>query len=85
MPKSTFTDAYDYAVDTLIAARKDAGLTQVDLAERLGKPQPFVSKYERKVRRLDVAEFCAIARAIRRDPVELFAEAVKRMPKRIEI
>lgn len=55
----------------LIAARKDAGLTQVDIAERLDKPQSFVSKYERGERRLDVVEFIDVARAIGIDPCSI--------------
>ena len=41
--------------------RLDAGLTQVDLARRLGQPQSYVSKCECGERRLDVfelEEFC---------------------------
>ncbi len=53
-------------------ARKKAGLTQHDLAKRLGRPQSFVAKYEGGERRLDVIEFIAIARAIGSDPVRLF-------------
>jgi transcriptional regulator with XRE-family HTH domain len=53
-----------------IQARKSAGLTQVDLADRLGRPQSFVSKYERGERRLDVIEFCEVCRALGVDPVE---------------
>lgn len=52
---------------------------------RLGKPQPFVSKIERGVRRIDVVEFCAIARALKLDPVELFASVCARLPKVVEI
>ncbi|OYX48804.1 MAG: hypothetical protein B7Y90_09150 [Alphaproteobacteria bacterium 32-64-14] len=52
---------------------------------RLGKPQPFVSKIERGVRRIDVVEFYAIARALKRDPVELFASVCARLPKVVEI
>ncbi len=48
----------------LIEARQTAGLTQADLAKRLGKPQSFVSKYERGERRLDVLELIDIATAI---------------------
>jgi transcriptional regulator with XRE-family HTH domain len=36
--------------------RQDAGLTQVELALKLGKPQPFVSYYESGARRLDLLE-----------------------------
>jgi transcriptional regulator with XRE-family HTH domain len=32
-------------------------LTQIELAERIGQTQPFVSSYERSERRLDVIEF----------------------------
>jgi transcriptional regulator with XRE-family HTH domain len=36
--------------------RKEAGLTQVGLAERLGKPQSYVSKVERGERIIDLVE-----------------------------
>ncbi len=45
-------------------ARDKAGLSQVELAGRLGRPQSFVSKYESGERRLDVAEFIEICRAM---------------------
>ena len=47
-------------------------MTQVDLARALDKPQPFVSLVERGERRLDVIEFCQIARALGVDPSVLF-------------
>jgi transcriptional regulator with XRE-family HTH domain len=50
--------------ELLIEARKKAGLTQVEVAERLGKPQSFVAKYEGGERRLDVIEFVAVAEAL---------------------
>lgn len=44
--------------------RLDAGLRQEDLAKRLGKPQPYVSKYESGERRLDVLELREICIAV---------------------
>ncbi len=47
--------------DLLRQIRIDAGLTQVQLAEKLGKPQSYVSKAEMGERRLDFIEtldFC---------------------------
>jgi transcriptional regulator with XRE-family HTH domain len=58
----------------LVDARKTAGLTQIDLSARLNRPQSFVSKYERGERRLDVTEFIEVARALKVNPTELFAE-----------
>jgi transcriptional regulator with XRE-family HTH domain len=52
-----------------IEARKLAGLTQVELADRLKRPQSFVSKYERGERKLDVIELCEVCRALKIDPV----------------
>ncbi|MCR6643375.1 MAG: helix-turn-helix domain-containing protein [Terricaulis sp.] len=85
MPQSLFTDAYATLLETLIQARQGAGLTQAELSERLGRPQPFISKVERGVRRLDVIEFYALARALGADPVRLFAKVVNRLPRKVEI
>ena len=43
----------------MIAARKDAGVRQTDLAARLDQPQSYVSKVENRERRIDVAEYVA--------------------------
>ncbi len=68
MTKSVFTQKHDRFRQMLVQARKDSGLTQVQLAERLARPQSFVSKVERGERRLDVVEFFEVARAIGIDP-----------------
>ena len=64
----------------MIAARKAAGLTQQDLAQRLKKPQSFVAKYEGGERRVDVVEFLAITRAIGTDPVRILRALQKKRP-----
>lgn len=78
MPSSIFTQRHQEFIAFLASVRKAAGITQVELAERLGRPQSFVSKVERGERRLDVIEFCQVAEGLGRDPEELLREFVKR-------
>ena len=61
MVASLHTFQYETFRGLLIKARKEAGLTQVELAQRLNCPQSFVSKYERGERRLDFTEFMQIS------------------------
>ncbi len=53
MPKSQFTDSYRLFLGVLIAARKEANLTQAELAALIGKKQTFISIIETGVRRID--------------------------------
>jgi transcriptional regulator with XRE-family HTH domain len=61
----------------LAAARRRVNVTQDQLAARLGKPQSFVSEYERGQRRIDVVEFLVISRTLGVDALDLFAEIAK--------
>lgn len=85
MPKSVFTGAYATMLAVLVAARRDAGITQIELARRLGRTQSFISQIERGVRRLDVIEFYAIAQAMKIDPVELFTVVARKLPAEVGI
>lgn len=76
MPSSIFTQRHQEFIGFIASARKAAGITQVELADRLGRPQSFVSKVERGERRLDVIEFCQVAEALGRDPAVLLREFV---------
>jgi transcriptional regulator with XRE-family HTH domain len=67
MPKSIHTDKYSRFCDLLIKYRNDKGLTQTQLAEKLGKPQSFVSKYEIGERRLDFIEVLELAEILQFD------------------
>ena len=71
MAKSIYSKRYRQFLDLLIQARKEADLTQVEVASRLNRPQSFVSKYENGERRLDVVEFLDVAKAIDFDAVKL--------------
>ena len=43
-------------IEKLIAARKKAGLTQLEAAKKLDKPQSFISKIESGERNIDFLE-----------------------------
>ena len=63
MPKGHAVSAEAQLQLLLRQVRTEAGLTQTEIAQRLGQPQSFVSKYESGERRLDVLELrqvCAV-------------------------
>lgn len=78
MPKSPFSRKHEHFRELLAEARRGAGLTQVALAKKLGRPQSFVSKFERGERRLDVIEFLDVTRALRVDPAQIIADLERR-------
>ena len=74
MAQSTHNPDYQLLLTVLKAARKRAGVSQVDLAERLGNTQTFVSKCERGERRIDAVELVEFAEALGVQPLELMGE-----------
>ncbi len=70
MPSSLHSHYYQIFRNLLVSAREKSGLTQVQIAERLGKPQSFISKYERGERRLDFPEFIELADVLGIDIVD---------------
>ncbi|MBS0206649.1 MAG: helix-turn-helix transcriptional regulator [Planctomycetes bacterium] len=77
LPKSLYSPTYARFLVELRNTRLDAGLTQIDAAERLGRPQSFVSKCESGERRVDVAEFLAFCQAFEVDPCEVIRKLLK--------
>lgn len=66
------------AVATVIgAARRQAGLTQRDLATRLERPHSVIGMIESNQRQVNVPEFIAIAEAMGADPADLFKRVVR--------
>ena len=57
--------------EALAALRQELGISQRELARRIGKPPSFVNKIELFERRLDVIEFIVIAEALGRKPDQL--------------
>lgn len=64
MEKSIYTREYTALTRLLCEARETAGVTQVELADKLGQSQSFVSKYERGERRLDVIQLRTVCQAL---------------------
>lgn len=61
MPKSIRTNEYKKLVSRLKQARLDSDLTQKQVAEKIKRPQSYISKVEAGEQRLDVIELKKLA------------------------
>lgn len=64
MPKSLHSPGHRRLTRLLREVRTEAGLTQVELADRLGRTQSFVAKVEGGERRVDLIELDDICKAL---------------------
>jgi transcriptional regulator with XRE-family HTH domain len=71
--RSLHTEAYQRFLERLRKVREEAGLTQVEVAERLGRPPSYVSKCESGERRVDVVELSEFA-AVYGKAIDFFLE-----------
>jgi len=62
-----YSKEYKDIIERLKTARIEAGLAQQEVAEKLGKPQSFISKIESGERRLDVVEIKKFASIYKKD------------------
>ncbi len=76
---------YRAAVRVLVEARESAGMTQRDLAAKLGKPPSFVAKIEVGERKIDLVEFIAIGRALGEPGAALFERVLAALPSDLEL
>ena len=61
----------------IAAARKEAGLTQRDVASGLKRPHSVIGMIESNQRQVNMPEFIAIAEVIGADPVDLFRRVLR--------
>jgi transcriptional regulator with XRE-family HTH domain len=71
---------YKALIGLLVARREAAGLTQSDLAARLGKSQSFVARLENGQRRTTVVEFMTLGKILRFDPYKVISTLEKMAP-----
>ena len=69
--RSIYHPQYKKIVNWLISERLMRNITQEQLAQKLNRPQSFVSKYENCERRLDIIEFIEICKALNANPQDL--------------
>lgn len=62
MIKSIHTKEYAYFVERLRKARLEAGLTQVQVAKKIGRPQSHISNVESGQQRVDIVELQRFAK-----------------------
>jgi transcriptional regulator with XRE-family HTH domain len=77
MEKSTFSPLNAVFRERLRAFRREAGLTQRELAERLEREPSFIARLELGERRLDVIEFYWLCTACGLDPVRAAADVMR--------
>lgn len=86
MTKSIHRDEYQVFLALLKQRRTDAGLTQVQCSEELGRSQSFVSDVERGLRRLDLLQLrdhCAVLGITLTDFVTEFERLAPRRAARL--
>jgi transcriptional regulator with XRE-family HTH domain len=68
-----YQKAYQRFLTRLVQARREAGLTQVEVGKRLGKAHSFLSKCELGERRVDFVELQQLAKIYKKD-LSFFAD-----------
>lgn len=74
--RDKFDPLYQALIDALVKERKARGLTQTDVADRMGTDQSQISKFERYERRLDIVDFVRYCRAIEVDAPDFLRDIV---------
>ncbi|ACS60459.1 transcriptional regulator, XRE family (plasmid) [Rhizobium leguminosarum bv. trifolii WSM1325] len=70
MAKTLGTERHRALIALLVEKREASGLTQTELADKLGEYQSFVARLESGQRRVDVIEFLELARILNFDPLD---------------
>ncbi|QPZ92586.1 helix-turn-helix domain-containing protein [Thioclava atlantica] len=77
MPKTLGDQRHDALIRYLIEKRSEAGLKQVELAERMKVYQSFIARLESGQRRVDVVELVKLGEVLGFDPTEIVDRLTK--------
>jgi transcriptional regulator with XRE-family HTH domain len=73
---------YRALIDLVIQARKDAGLTQRDLASRLKVTPSYIGKLESRQRRIDLVELIDLLEAIGVKPAAFISNSIATLKRK---
>jgi transcriptional regulator with XRE-family HTH domain len=74
-----FSSEYQAITTFLTELRMEAGVSQRELARRIGRSQSHVQKIESRQRRVEIIEFCRLVQALGFDPERAFSGLVRRV------
>ena len=80
MSKTIWSEAQIALVAALVQSRKDAGLTQAALAEKLRCQQSLIARIESGERRIDLIELIILGRAVGLKPEEVLVTIMPLVP-----
>ena len=80
MPAPISDPRHKAIAQKLTQLRKDRGWLQIDVAQRLHRPQTYVSKVESGHRRVDILELLDLLKALEADP-HAFVDEVMALSK----
>jgi transcriptional regulator with XRE-family HTH domain len=73
---------YKRLIELLATARKQAGLTQRDVAARLKQPPSYIGKLESRQRRIDLIELIDLLEAIGLKPGQFIGHAIAEIKRK---
>jgi transcriptional regulator with XRE-family HTH domain len=79
MKESITSMEYRVVLETLLAMRTKAGMTQRDLAKALGREHSFVWRIETGRRRLDVVEFFWLCQTLKMDATSIYRDIIRKI------
>lgn len=83
MAGTQHTEEYRAVMKAMVKLRGQCGLSQTDLALRLGRNRSYVAKVEICERRLDIVEFCVWLKALGCNPADFIQNHLSKLPNTI--